>query len=90
MRKRKRPSSSLPFMLGEMALASWETITRRSWMMAQGRCSRAEYRRMLAEKIEAAQLSTLALAFPKRVDVAALVSPWHRRATANARRLRKK
>ncbi|MFO1156499.1 MAG: hypothetical protein U1E43_06915, partial [Rhodospirillales bacterium] len=93
-RPRRRKAASplaLPLMLGEMTLASLETIARRSWMMAQGRCSAAEYRRMGAEKAEAALASATALARPpgKRQAVAVLAL-WHRRATANAKRLRKK
>jgi len=48
-------------MMARLAAASWETIFRRSLMMAQGTCSPAEYRRMAAEKLAAMQLSTTAL-----------------------------
>lgn len=78
-------------MIAELMLASWETMARRTWMMSQGSCSPAEYRRMVREKAQAAGLSGLALAFPGRRDIAAAcLAPWHRRATANARRLRRK
>jgi hypothetical protein len=77
-------------MITELALASWETIARRTLMAAQGTCSPAEYRRMTDEKMRAALESSLWLARnPGRLGAAAL-APWHRRAVANARRLRRK
>ncbi|HZS81684.1 MAG TPA: hypothetical protein VFA50_02355 [Stellaceae bacterium] len=92
MRQRKRRAATpLSVLFAELALASWETMARRGLMMAQGRCSRAEYRRMLREKAQALCASGMALAFPRAGDpVAALLAPWHRRAAANARRLRRK
>ncbi len=60
-------------------------------MMAQGTCSPAEYRRMVREKAQAALYSGLALtASTGPVTAATLLSPWHKRATANAKRLRRK
>lgn len=89
-RKRRKPVP-LPLMMAELTFASWETIARRTRMMAQGTCSPAEYRRMLLEKAQAASRSAAALASSRRRgSVAALLAPWHSRATANARRLRKK
>jgi hypothetical protein len=77
--------------MAELALASWETIARRSLMMARGTCSPAEYSRMLREKISAAARSTSTLVRAKKIPrVATLLAPWHLRATANARRLRRK
>jgi hypothetical protein len=78
-------------MLAELMVASWETIARRTWMMASGSCSPAEYRRMVTEKTTAAYRSGRALAsgVGDRAMRAAL-APWHRRATANAKRLRKR
>ena len=98
MTTRKRPRRreiasplTLPLMLGEMMLASVETIARRTWMMAQGRCSAAEYRRMVVEKAEAAQASATALARARsKRQAEAVLTPWHRRVTANAKRLRKR
>jgi hypothetical protein len=95
---RKRPSRrtaagalSLPIMIGEIATSSLETIARRTWMMAQGRCSAAEYRRMVREKAAAAQSSASALARSRGKDAAlAILAPWHSRVTANAKRLRGK
>jgi hypothetical protein len=59
-------------------------------MMALGHCSEAEYRRMIREKVQAAHETGLALAMPWTAATGdAVVSPWHRRVTANARRLRK-
>jgi hypothetical protein len=75
-------------MITELALASWETVARRSLMAAQGTCSPAEYRRMTDEKMRAAFESSLWMARnPGKVGAGAL-APWHRRAVANARRLR--
>jgi hypothetical protein len=91
---RKRRSATLPFMMNRLALASWETILRRSVMMARGTCSAAEYRRMVSEKATAAQLSALALMTGKgrgkKAAAKAVLTPWHSRATANAKRLRRK
>ena len=54
MTKRKRMKAvPLPVMMAELTFASWETIARRTWMMAQGTCSPAEYRRMVHEKAQA-------------------------------------
>lgn len=63
----------------------------RGWMMAAGNCSPAEYQRMVLEKIEAAQRSALVLWGPWwATGVAAALAPWHRKARANARRLRRR
>lgn len=80
----------MPIMIAELMLSSWETVARRAWMIAQGSCSAAEYRRMVNEKALAAYHSGLMLA-KKRSNGAMLaaLAPWHRRATANAKRLRK-
>jgi len=78
-------------MLAELALSSWETIARRGWMMATGACPPGEYRRMTSEKGAAALRSTLSLASGRHRDAAAAwIAPWHRRAAANAKRLRKR
>ena len=84
--KRKAPTP-LPLLLFELGIASGETIARRSWMMAQGRCSALEQRRMVQEK-SAAALASLALLSGAQVDVGELLRPWHKAATANAKRLR--
>jgi hypothetical protein len=68
-------------------MASGETIARRSWMLAQGRCSARERRRMVEEK-SAAALASLAVMADPQADLAALLRPWHRAAKANAKRLR--
>ena len=75
-------------MMAELAWASWETIARRSLMMAQNTCSPAEYSRMVAEKTAAALDISLVLTSPG-VSAEALLKPLHSRATANAKRLRK-
>lgn len=48
------PAVSASLMMAELAWASWETIVRRTVMMAQSTCSSAEYHRMLDEKTAAA------------------------------------
>jgi hypothetical protein len=88
-RKRRRAAPPLPLMVAELTWASWETMARRAWMMADGSCTTAEYQRMVLEKTGAAQRSALALMLPG-VTLAAAMAPWHGRAVANARRLRKK
>jgi hypothetical protein len=85
MTKRSR---NLPVMMSQLALSSWETIFRRSLMMAQGTCTPAEYQRMFMEKAAALQASTLAL-MTGRGNAAAL-APYLVRSKANARRLRQK
>jgi hypothetical protein len=78
-------------MMTGLMLASWETLLRRTLLMAQNKCSPAEYRRMVREKAEAAAISGLTLAFGGgRASVKALLAPWYTRAKANARRLRSK
>ena len=77
-------------MMAELMLSSWETIVHRTWMMAQGRCTHAELRSMAIEKAEAAYRSGLALAINRGTRAAPVLAPWHRRATANAKRLRKR
>ena len=77
-------------MLAELMFSSWEAMARRTLMMAQGNCSPGEYRRMVREKAQAAYLSSLALVGSRKATVAAALAPWHRRAKANAKRLRRK
>ncbi len=77
-------------MMAELTLASWETIARRTCMMVGGTCSPAEYQRMVLEKTQAAQHSAIVLMSGRTRDLTAALAPWHGRATANARRLRRK
>jgi hypothetical protein len=84
----KRSSRSLPMMMAQLTFSSWETIYRRSLMMARGTCSPAEYQRMVGEKAAALQASTLALMTGR--GRAAALSPYLVRSRANAKRLRKK
>ncbi len=59
--------------------------------MAQNKCSPAEYRRMVKEKAEAAAISGLTLITRGgTASVNSLLAPWHKKARANAKRLRKK
>ena len=91
-RKRKhRQGLSLAVMMSDLMLASWETIARRSFMILQNDCSPAEYRRMANEKAEAVARSAARLVSGRgRATMTSLVAPWHSRAIANAKRLRKK
>ena len=82
--RRKR---GLPLMMTQMMLASWETIARRTLMIAQSTCTPAEYKRMFNEKAAALQSSTLAVMSGRGTQ--AMLAPWHLRATANAKRLRR-
>jgi hypothetical protein len=78
---------ALPVTMTLLALASWETIVRRSLLMAQGTCSLAEYQRMVQEKATATQSSAMSIL--KGGSQATIMAPFVRRARANARRLRK-
>ncbi len=77
---------ALPMMYAELALASWETVWHRTALMATGACTRAEYQLMVHEKMNALQLASMALLTGQAAD--AVLQPYHKRATANARRLR--
>ncbi len=76
-------------MLAELAFASWETMARRMMMIADGTCSPAEFQRMYMEKMLAAGRSSQA-ALRRRSSAASMLAPWHKGATGNARRLRKR
>ncbi len=76
-------------MMFELAAASAETIARRTWLMATGRCTPAEYTLMMMEKIKAAQ-QTSRRALSPRANGTTLLAPWHRAARRNSKRLRRK
>lgn len=78
---------TLPLMMGELAAASWETMWHRSVLMLSGTCTPAEYQRMVSEKMAALQIAGTAMLDGR--DAEAVLRPFHKRATANARRLRK-
>jgi hypothetical protein len=78
----------LPAMMTELMFYSLETIARRSWMLAQGKCSPTEFARMVLEKQQALSLSGFALL--SGASAASILAPFHRGATANAKRLRRK
>ena len=88
-KRRPRPAVPLPLLMTELAAASFETMMRRMAMMAAGSCSLAEYQRMVLEKAEAAQHSALALMLPNGTWHE-MLTPWHKRARANAKRLRRR
>jgi predicted lipoprotein len=88
MKKRTRKSTTaLPLMMARLTAASWETMFRRTLMMAQGTCSAAESRRMTAEK--SAALQHAMAAFCTGQSQARVLAPFLNRARANARRLRR-
>ena len=78
---------ALPIMLTELATASWETIWHRTALMMTGECSPAEYQRMVTEKMSAMQVAGAAMMTGG--DAEAVLRPFHKHATANAKRLRK-
>jgi hypothetical protein len=75
-------------MMAELAMASWETIARRTAMITRGTLTSAEYQRMVMEKAAALQQSAIAVMTGRGKKAA--IRPWHKPATANARRLRRK
>jgi hypothetical protein len=77
---------ALPIMWTELAIASWETVWHRTALMVSGECSPAEYESMLSEKMRAMQQASMALVAGKQPED--VLRPFHRRATANAERLR--
>jgi hypothetical protein len=78
-------------MMADLMLASYETVARRTLLIAQNKCSPAEYQRMFNEKAKAAAASaTKLISSGGRATTASILAPWHRRAVANAKRLRKK
>lgn len=86
----RRSRSTAPRLLAELGAASAETIARRMMLMGSGRCTRAEYRKMVTEKVAAAQSSWLEMAFSPWAMWSAMLQPYHRAARRNARRLRTK
>jgi hypothetical protein len=84
-RRRRR---GIPVITAELMLASWQTIAYRTLMIAKNTCPPAEYERMTMEKLAAVQRSTLALISGRGART--VLAPWHRSATANAKRLRRK
>ena len=89
--RKRRKTVSLPMMMTDLMMASWETIARRTLLVAQNKCSPAEYQRMAREKALAAATSGLRLiSSGGGASMASVLAPWHSRAVSNAKRLRKK
>ena len=84
----RQRTTLLPMMMFELAVASAETIAHRTWLMATGRCTPAEYALMMSEKIKAVQ-QTSRLALSPRASGMTLLAPWHRAARRNSKRLRR-
>ena len=57
----RHKAASLPLLMTELTVQSWETIALRTKLMAQNECSLAEYQRMVSEKAEAAMESWIKL-----------------------------
>ena len=88
---RRRRTASLPILMTNLTLRSWETIAHRTMLMAQNKCTPAEYQRMVAEKAAAAMDSGMKFVTSGgRASMAALLAPWNTRVTANSKRLRRK
>lgn len=85
-RSRTDPSRQL----AELGVASAETIARRLMLMGLGQCSHAEYRKMVTEKIAAAQSSWIEFAFSPWTVWSSMLMPYHSAARRNAKRLRSK
>ena len=89
--RKRRKTVSLPMMMTDLMMASWETLARRTLLVAQNKCSPAEYQRMIREKALAAATSGLRLiSSGGRASMASVLGPWRSRAVSNAKRLRKK
>ena len=78
---------ALPVMMTELAAASWETMWHRTALMMTGECTTTEYQRMVSEKMGAMQQAGAAIITGG--DAESVLRPFHKRATANAKRLRK-
>jgi hypothetical protein len=90
-RRIRRSSATVPLVMAQLTMASWEVIARRSMMMLANTCSPAEYRRMVREKQAAAAATATRVAMTGgAASLGALLAPWHSRATANVKRLRKR
>jgi hypothetical protein len=87
-KRRRYAATTMPLTMAHLALSSWETIVRRSLLIASGTCPPAEYRRMVSEKLAALQGAAFAAATGR--GNAAILAPFVRRSRANAKRLRRK
>lgn len=88
---KRRKAASLPLLMTNLTLRSWETIAHRTKLMTQNQCSPAEYQRMVVEKAEAAMESwTKLMTSGGRASMASLLAPWYTRAAANSKRLGKR
>lgn len=77
----------VPFMMAEMTTASWETVWHRTALILSGQCTLVEYERMITEKLRAVQLAGTAAMTGESME--AMIHPFHKRAVANAKRLRR-
>ena len=78
-------------MMTDLMVSSWETIARRTLLMAQNRCSPVEFQRMMLEKTQAAmETSWRLISSNGHAPMASLIAPWLKRTKANSKRLRRK
>ena len=78
-------------MMTDLMMSSWETIARRSLLIAQNQCSPLEYHLMISEKALAAmETGYKFIAAGGQPAIASLITPWLERSKANSRRLRKR
>lgn len=91
MKTSTRKGTSLPLMITELTMASWETITRRMLLISQNKCSQAEYQRMVGEKAQAVMATSMKMMSSNGLaSMTSLMAPWLSLASANAKRLRKR
>jgi hypothetical protein len=92
--KKRSPSIdaiTFPLEMTKLMLASGETVARRMLLISQNKCSPDEYFRMVNEKTQAAMTTGLTLMSSfGQASMTSLMAPWVSKATANAKRLRKK
>lgn len=80
---------TVPLMFADLTINACETIAQRAALIMTGRCTEAEYRRMVVEKAETAHASLTALAGATPLHAfEAAMTPWLRSVKANAKRLR--
>jgi len=78
-------------MMTDLMLSSWETIARRSLLIAQNRCSPLEFHRMVSEKAQAAmETGHKIMAANGHPAITSLIAPWLKRSKANSKRLRRR
>ena len=83
-----RRTRALPMMVTELVLASWETVARRTAMIARGACTPIGI--SADDHRKSGGIAGIHDGDDDQARKKAALAPWHRRAKANARRLRRK